>query len=187
MICAVMIAVMLMIGFAISGKIRQSMLKEYQVYDTAHQIHDKKLFEQAMKKNSGYAFVYGKLKTIDPVSDPEISGKYSYLKKKEQKYRQHSRIVTKTYTDSKGKTRTKTETEYYWTWDTIRTEDKTATRISFLDVEFAYEKIPFPATHEIETVKTGYHRRNVYYGTDAEFQGTIFTSLKDNTISNTKF
>ncbi len=186
-ICAVIIAVMFMIGLMISEKIRQSMMEKYQIYDTALQIDDKKLFEQAIKTNIGYAFVYGKLKTIDPVSYPEVSGEYSYLKKKEQKYRKHSRNVTKTYTDSKGKTRTKTETEDYWTWDTIRTESKTATRISFLDVEFDYEKIPFPESHQLETVKTGYHKRNVYYGTDAEFQGTIFTSLKENTINNTKF
>lgn len=184
----VIVALMLIIGFAISEKIRQSLLEDYQVYDTAAQIDDdKELFEYGMKTNVGYAFVYGELKTLDPVSYPEVSGKYSYIKKEEQEYRRHSRTVTKTYTDSKGKTHTKTEIEYYWTWDTMRTESKTATKISFLDVELAYEKIPFPSSHQIETVKTGYHKRNVYYGTETDFQGTLFTSLKENTINNTKF
>ncbi len=184
----VIVALMLIIGFAISEKIRQSLLEDYQVYDTAAQIDDdKELFEYGMKTNVGYAFVYGELKTLDPVSYPEVSGKYSYIKKEEQEYRRHSRTVTKTYTDSKGKTHTKTEIEYYWTWDTMRTESKTATKISFLDVEFAYEKIPFPSSHQIETVKTGYRKRNVYYGTETDFQGTLFTSLKENTINNTKF
>lgn len=184
----VIVALMLIIGFAISEKIRQSLLEDYQVYDTAAQIDDdKELFEYGMKTNVGYAFVYGELKTLDPVSYPEVSGKYSYIKKEEQEYRRHSRTVTKIYTDSKGKTHTKTEIEYYWTWDTMRTESKTATKISFLDVEFAYEKIPFPSSHQIETVKTGYHKRNVYYGTETDFQGTLFTSLKENTINNTKF
>lgn len=184
----VIVALMLIIGFAISEKIRQSLLEDYQVYDTAAQIdNDKELFEYGMKTNVGYAFVYGELKTLDPVSYPEVSGKYSYIKKEEQEYRRHSRTVTKTYTDSKGKTHTKTKIEYYWTWDTMRTESKTATKISFLDVEFAYAKIPFPSSHQIETVKTGYHKRNVYYGTETDFQGTLFTSLKENTINNTKF
>lgn len=183
----VIVALMLIIGFAISEKIRQSLLEDYQVYDTAAQVDDKELFEYGMETNVGYAFVYGELKTLDPVSYPEVSGKYSYIKKEEQEYRQHSRTVTKTYTDSKGKTHTKTEIEYYWTWDTMRTESKTATKISFLDVEFAYEKIPFPSSHQIDIVKTGYHRRNVYYGTETDFQGTLFTSLKENTINNTKF
>lgn len=184
----VIVALMLIIGFAISEKIRQSLLEDYQVYDTAAQIDDdKELFEYGMKTNVGYAFVYGELKTIDPVSYPEVSGKYSYITKEEQEYRQHSRTVTKTYTDSEGKTHTNTEIEFYWTWDTMRTESKTATKISFLDVEFAYEKIPFPSSHQLEIVKTGYHKRNVYYGTETDFQGTLFTTLKENTINNTKF
>ena len=32
-----------------------------------------------------------------------------------------------------------------------------------------------------------YRKRNVYYGTETDFQGTLFTSLKENTINNTKF
>lgn len=184
----VIVALMLIIGFAISEKIRQSLLEDYQVYDTAAQIDDdKELFEYGMKTNVGHAFVYGKLKALDTVSYPEVSGKYSYIRKEEQEYRLHSRTVTKTYTDSKGKTRTKTEIEYYWTWDTMKTESKTSTKISFLDVEFTYEKIPFPSSHQIKIVDTGYHRRNVYYATETDFQGTIFTSLKENTINNTNF
>lgn len=183
----VIIAFMLIIGFAISEKIRQSLLEDYQEYDTAARINDKELFEYGMNTNIGHAFVYGELKTLDPVSYPEVSGEYSYIKKEEQKYTRHYRTVTKEYKDSNGKKHTKTEKEYYWTWDTMRTESKKATRISFLNVEFAYEKIPFPSSHQIEIVKTGYHKRNVYYATDTDFQGTIFTSLKENTINDTKF
>ena len=169
----VIVAFMLIVGFAISEKIRQSLLEDYQVYDTAVQIDDdKELFEYGMKTNVGYSFVYGELKTLDPVSYSEVSGQYSYIKKEEQEYRRHSRTVSK---------------EYYWTWDTMRTESKKATQISFLDVEFAYEKIPFPPSHQLEIVNTGYHKRNVYYGTETDFQGTLFTSLKENTINNTKF
>lgn len=184
----VIVALMLIIGFAISEKIRQGLLEDYQVYDTSAQIDDdKELFEYGMETNIGYAFVYGELKTLDPVSYPEISGEYSYIKKEEQKYQKHYRYVEKEYKDSKGKKHTRKEEEEYWTWDTMRTDSKTATKISFLDVEFAYEKIPFPSSHQINIVKTGYHKRNVYYGTGTNFQGTIFTSLKDNTINETKF
>lgn len=183
----VIISLMLVIGFAISEKIRQSLLENYQIYDTAVRIDDKELFEYGMKTNVGYAFAYGELKTLDPVSYSEVSGNYSYIKKEEQEYRKHYRYVEEEYKDSNGKKHTRTKKEEYWTWDTMRTESKTATKISFLDVEFAYEKIPFPSSHHIETVKTGYHKRNVYYGTESDFQGTIFTSLKENTIHNTKF
>lgn len=183
----VIISLMLVIGFAISEKIRQSLLENYQIYDTAVRIDDKELFEYGMKTNVGYAFAYGELKTLDPVSYSEVSGNYSYIKKEEQEYIKHYRYVEEEYKDSNGNKHTRTKKEEYWTWDTMRTESKTATKISFLDVEFAYEKIPFPSSHHIETVKTGYHKRNVYYGTESDFQGTIFTSLKENTIHNTKF
>lgn len=183
----VIVAFMLIIGFAISEKIRQSLLEDYQVYDTAAQIDDKELFEYGMETNVGYAFVYGELKTLDPVSYREVSGKYSYIKKEEQEYRNHPQEVEKEYRDSKGKKHKKIVKEDHWTWDTMRTESKTATKISFLDVKFAYKKIPFPTSHQIDIVNTGYHKRNVYYGTGTKFQGTIFTSLKENTINNTKF
>lgn len=181
------ISFMFILGFAISEKIQLNLLESYQIYDTAAQIDSKELFEYGMKTNLGYAFVYGNLETLDPVSYSEVFGEYSYIKKEEQEYREHSRTVTKTYTDSEGRTQTKVEIEYYWTWDTMRTESKSATKISFLGVEFAYEKIPFPSSHQIEIIDTGYHKRNVYYATDTSFQGTLFTSLKENTINDTKF
>lgn len=181
------VALMLIIGFTISEKIRQSLLEDYQVYDTAVRMDNKELFEYGMETNIGCAFVYGELKALDPVSYPEVSGEYSYIKKEQQEYRNHPKKVEKEYTDSKGKKHKKVVEEDHWTWDTIRTESKSATRISFLDIEFAYEKIPFPSSHQVKIVNTGYHKRNVYYGTDTEFQGTIFTSLKENTINDTQF
>ena len=181
------VALMLTIGFPISEKIRQGLLEDYQVYDTAVRMDDKELFEYGMETDIGSAFVYGELKALDPVSYLEVSGEYSYIKKEQQEYRNHPKKVEKEYTDSKGKKHKKIVEEDHWTWDTMRTESKKATRISFLDIEFAYEKIPFPSSHQIKIVNTGYHKRNVYYGTDTEFQGTIFTSLKENTINDTNF
>ena len=183
----VIIGLMLSIGFMISESIQQSLLEKYQEYDTAVQIDSEDLFRYGMETDIGHAFVYGELKALDPVSFSEIDGKYSYIKKEEQEYTRHSRTVTRTYTDSNGNTKTKTEIEYYWTWDTMRTESKYSTKISFLNVEFEYSKIPFPSSNYITTLDTGYHKRNVYYGTGTRFKGTIFTTLKGNTINETSF
>jgi len=183
----VIIAIMVIIGFVINESIQQYLLEKYQTYDTAVQIESEELFRYGMKTGIGHAFVYGNLKTIDPVTFPEIGGAYSYIKKEEQEYRRHSRTVTKTYKDSNGNTKTKTEIEYYWTWDTMRTESKISTKISFLNVEFDYSKIPFPSSSQIATLDTGYHERNVYYGSKAECEGTIFTILSNDTISKTSF
>ena len=178
---------MLFLGFAISKKIRQNQLERYQSYDAAAKIDSTELFEQGIAKNVGLAFVYGELKAIDTVSYPEISGEYSYIKKEIQHYRKHSRTVEKKHKDSKGKTYTTTETEYYWKWDTTGTVSKTATKISFLGVEFDYKKIPFPRSHKIDIITTGFHERTIYYGTETSFQGTLFTSLNANTINESKF
>lgn len=183
----IIIAVMLVIGFFISNEIHQSLLEKYQEYDTAVQIDSEELFRHGMRTSVGNAFAYGDLIALDPVTYSEIEGEYSYIRKEEQEYRMHSRIVTETYMDLKGNAKTRTKTEYYWTWDTMRTENKTSTKISFLNVEFEYGKIPFPSSHQIKTLSTGYHKRNVYYGTETEFQGTIFTNLKENTINKTSF
>jgi len=183
----VIIGLMLSIGFIISESIQQSLLEQYQVYDTAVQIDSEDLFRYGMETDIGHAFVYGDLKTVDPVTFPEIDGQYSYIKKEEQEYTRHSRTVTTTYEDANGNTKTKTEIEYYWTWDTMRTERKSSTKISFLNVEFDYSKIPFPSSNYITTLNTGYHKRNVYYGTGTQFKGTIFSILKSNTINETSF
>ena len=175
----VIVAFMLLIGCGISGKIRQSILEDYQKYDTSVQIDTEELFRYGMRTNIGNAFVYGDLKALDPVSFSLVKGKYSYIEENQQKYTMHTRLVT--YTDDDGHTHTRTEE--YWEWDTVHIERKNATKISFLNVKFKYEKIPFPGSHHIATVKTGFHRRNVYYGTDTDYQGTIFTDLRNKTIN----
>jgi hypothetical protein len=181
------IALMIVIGLVIGEAIQQSVLEKYQVYDTAVRIDAEELFRYGMETSIGHAFVYGEIKTLDPVTYPELNGNYSYIQKEEQEYTRHSRTVVKTYKDAKGNTHTKTETEYYWTWDTVRTEEKTATKISFLNVEFEYSQISFLDTYEIATVKTGYHKRNVYYGKDTECEGTLFAILENDNISQTSF
>ena len=140
----VIITIMVIIGLVISDKINQSLLEQYLEYDTAVQIDTEELFRYGMSTNIGNAFVYGDLKAVDTVSFPEIEGKYSYIKKEEQEYRRHTRTKTEKYKDANGKTRTRTKTETYWSWDTMRTERKNSKKISFLNVEFEYGKIPFP-------------------------------------------
>lgn len=181
-------AIMIIAGFFIGNKIHQKQIEQYQQYDTAVQIDSQDLFLYGMKTNIGNAFVYGQLEALDPVCFPEFNGEYSYIKREKQKYTKHYRTVEKEYTDSNGNKHTRTVQEEYWTWDTVKTDVEMSTKISFLEIEFAYSKIIFPSPHHLATVRTGYHTRNVYYGTGTSFTGTIFTNLESNTIANkTKF
>lgn len=68
------IAMMLLIGFVISGRISNYILDRNEKYNKAIKIESSDLFEYGMRTNVGYAFVYGDLKAVDTVSYPEING-----------------------------------------------------------------------------------------------------------------
>lgn len=75
------IAMMLLIGFVISGRISNYILDRNEKYNKAIKIESSDLFEYGMRTNVGYAFVYGDLKAVDTVSYPEINGEYMYIEK----------------------------------------------------------------------------------------------------------
>lgn len=182
------IAIMLVFGFMIHGAISDSLMLRYQKYNTALQINeDTEMFKYAMKTSIGNAFVYGELKCVDAVTFPEIDGEYSQVKKVKERYTKHTHTVTKTYTDDDGDTHTYTEEEEYWTWDEIDSWSKTSTKITFLDIEFAYGQLDLPPSGYITTIKESSRIRYVYYGAPTKCSGTLFSNLKNNTINDSKF
>lgn len=183
----VIVCIMLTIGAIISGNINDAIMEKHQEYNTALQIDgDQNLFEYGMRTDVGNAFVYGELKALDTVTYPEIGGAYSYIEKIKEKYTRHTRTVTKTKTVN-GKTKTYTEQEVYWTWDYVDSWSKHSEKISFLNVEFDYGTIDFPYYSYITTQKESSKIRYVYYGSGTEYVGTLYASLKDDTISGTSF
>ena len=177
----VIIAVMTLIGFVIHGKISDSLMNEYQKYNTALQIEDNsEMFSYGMRTDIGNAFVYGDLKAVDTVTYPEIGGAYMYVEKVEEHYNMHTE--TYTTTDSKGHTQVHTRT--YWSWDYAGSEDIQCKEVSFCGVVFDSNKIKLPDDDYIDTIKTSSYVRYKYYGVGTEYTGTIYTVLTDNTISN---
>lgn len=150
-----------------------------EIYNKAVKIESHDMFTYGMRTNVGNAFVYGDLKAVDTVTYPEIGGEYMYVEKVKELYTQHTRTVTTTVN---GKTQTRIET--YWTWDRVGREDIQCKEISFLGVPFASDKIDLPSSSYIDMVKESSHVRYKYYGVGASHTGTIFTELKDNTISD---
>lgn len=178
------IAVMLLIGVLISSKISEHQLDANEVYNKAVKIDNTDLFQYGMDTNVGNAFVYGDLVPVDTVTYTEIGGEYMYIEKVKEKYTKHTRTVT--YKDSNGKTHTKKET--YWTWDRVDSEDKKCQEISFCGITFNSNKIDLPSTDYIDTIKESSHIRYKYYGVGTNYIGTIFTDLREQTISdNTQF
>lgn len=181
------ISVLLIMGLFISNKIYENKLDSERKYNTAVKIdNDANLFEYGMNTNIGHAFVYGPLKAVDTVSYPDIDGEYLYLKKVKERYTMHTRTVTYT-TGSGDNKQTHTKIEHYWTWDYVDSESQKSKQIQFLDSIFDSNIISIPNEHYIDTIEESSTIRYVYYGVDKEHIGTIFTELKNNTISSCEF
>lgn len=174
------IALMLIVGVVIAGKISDRIMDSNEKYNKAVKIEDEELFKYGMSTSIGNAFVYGVLEVIDPITYSEIGGEYSYIEKIKEEYTMHTRTVT--YTDSKGKTKTKIET--YWTWDVVRRENIKSQKATFLGVEFDFSKFTNLQDNYITTIKESSDIRYKYYGSPTKATGTIFTSLQDNNIGN---
>lgn len=174
------VAVMMILGFVIAGRIDAYQIQKNPEYYSALQITDTEQFQYGMETSVGNAFVYGTLEAVDPVTYPEIGGEYLYAEKDEEHYNRHTRTVTTT--DSEGHKHTRTEV--YWTWDHVGSESIHSNRISFLGIEMDYNKIQTPAARYIDTIKKSSRVRFKYYGTPVESVGTIYTDLRDGVISD---
>lgn len=173
------IAVMILVGILISSKISEHQMDKNEIYNKAVKIESQELFQYGMDTNVGNAFVYGDLKVVDTVTYPEIGGKYMYVEKVKERYTMHTRRV------KSGKTY---HTQVYWTWDRVDSEDIKCKKISFCGVKFASSKIDLPSANYIDKIKKSSHIRYKYYGVSTKYKGTIFTNLRDKTISdNTSF
>lgn len=187
-------AVMLIIGFIISGKITDYENDKNAEYQKAVHITNSELFQYGMETNVGNAFVYGEIEPVDTVTFEEIGGEYLYVEKIEEWYERHERKVIKK--DKNGKKYT--EIEVYYKWETKSRESKHADEIEFCQTVFPYGKIRIPSKQYIDTISGGKEWswrsgervkvRFKYYGVSANHTGTIYTRLADNTISdNTPF
>lgn len=173
------IVIFLLIGVLISGKISEHQIEENEKYNKAVKIESRDLFQYGMDTNIGNAFVYGDLKAVDTVTYNEIGGKYMYVKKVKEKYTRHTRRVS----HGSGKHRYYT-TQVYWTWDYAGKESKKCKEINFCGVILKSKKIDLPSSDYITTIKESSHIRYKYYGVKTKYTGTIFTVLKNKTISD---
>ncbi|MBQ3513464.1 MAG: hypothetical protein IJA32_06665 [Lachnospiraceae bacterium] len=181
------VAIMLLLGILISGKISEKQMDENEIYNKAVKIEEAELFQYGMETNVGYAFVYGDLKPVDTVTYPELGGAYMYVKKVEEQYTMHTRQVAHTKTVN-GKTETYYTTETYWSWDTVGSESIRCKEVSFCGIAFNSNRFNLPNPTYIDTINESAYIRYKYYGTGTEYKGTIFTELRNNTISdNTSF
>ena len=179
------VAVMLLIGFVIAGKIEAHQIDKNAEYNKAVHITDSVMFQYGMNTNLGNAFVYGDLYAVDPVTFPELGGEYLYVEKVEEHYNRHTQIVTKTRTNSKGEIETYEEEEVYYSWDYYDSWEQHSKKIRFCGIEFDSGKIRRPGSRYIKTEQSFLSDiRFVYSGCQIKYTGTIYTDLRNNTISD---
>ena len=178
------IAAFLIGGFLISGRIQDRIDDANIKYNTAVKIDcsdSNELFVYGMRTNIGNTFVYGKLIAVDPVSYPDIDGEYMEVKKTKEKYTMHTRQVAHTRTVN-GRTQTYYTTQVYYSWDYAGSESKKCAKVRFCDVEFSSSRIDLPPLEHIDTQTFG-NIRYIYEGSKTEYFGTLFSDLREDTIS----
>ena len=173
------VVILLLFGFLIGDAIQEKQMDKNEVYNKAVKIESTDMFEYGMRTNVGNAFVYGDLQAVDTVTYPEIGGAYMYVEKVKERYTMHTRTVTTTVN---GRTQTRTET--YWTWDRVGSEEIQCNEITFLGVTFDSDKIDLPVSEYITMIKESSHVRYKYYAVNTNYTGTIFTDLRNDTISD---
>lgn len=179
LVSIVIIGLMLILGMALSNEIFMQHTDDMETYNKALKVDTVEMFQYGMKTNVGNAFVYGELKAVDTVTYPEIGGNYMYVEKTREEYTRHTRIVT--YQDSNGNTKTRTET--YYSWDEVSNEEQRCREVTFCGTTFSSYKFKLPTPTYITTKKVSSDVRYVYEGVFAQYKGTVFTDLRDNTIS----
>lgn len=177
------IAVMIVVGMVIGNNIDNHILDQNEEYNRAIKIKHDDVFQYGMETNVGNAFVYGKLQPVDTVTYREIGGKYYYIEKIKERYTRHEKEVTET--DRKG--RKHTRIKVWYSWDKVSSDDKTCKNIIFAGKKFKSDKISFIDDSYIRTIYKWSKVRYKYYGMKAKpIKGTVYTKLKNNTISECK-
>ena len=191
LVCIAITLLLIGIGFLTSSAIKNVEYENNEKYHKSLKIdNDEDTFKYALKTNVGYVLVNGNVKT-EGISIDGINGKYFYIKKVKERYTEHTRQVAHTRTVSDGKGGTKTETYYttetYWEWDYVSSEEKHVDKFTFSGVEFDYNTIKFYNNKHIDTIKESSKIRYKYYAIPTEFNGTLFTFIENNTITQNEF
>lgn len=176
------------LGIIISEAIKNNVNESNEKYYKALKINnDEEMFKYAIKTNVGYTLASGTIRAINGISIDELDGIYLSIKKVKEEYRKHYREEKHTRIKSDGTEEIYYTTEEYWTWDYVEEEKIHVDKFNFLGVDFDYDTIEFYNQSYNTTKEVEYHIRYKYYTIPIEFEGTLFTYINNNTITQNKF
>lgn len=128
LVSSVILCAMLTVGLFINSSISEHTAAKNEVLISAVQIDSPSTFAHALKTNVGNVLAYGTLEAVDPVSFPELSGRFLAANKIREEYTMH--VETYTVTDSEGNSHVETRT--YWSWDYSGQATEQASTVTFL-------------------------------------------------------
>ena len=176
------------LGIIISEAIKNNVNESNEKYYKALKINnDEEMFKYAIKTNVGYTLASGTIRAINGISIDELDGIYLSIKKVKEEYRKHYREEKHTRIKSDGTEEIYYTTEEYWTWDYVEEEKIHVDKFNFLGVDVDYDTIEFYNQSYNTTKEVEYHIRYKYYTIPIEFEGTLFTYINNNTITQNKF
>lgn len=175
------IAGILLAAYLKVRKMRSDTQRSAELRKAVH-LDNRDMFCYGMDTDVGNAFVYGELRAVDPVSVPALYGEYYCISRVEEEYVEKTRYVTESvYRNGQMETERKEET--YYEWEEISTKRIHCRRVTFMDVEFPYEKIPLHPTAVVKSSTVG-DRKCTWYAAPSVMQGTLYTWLGNHTIAD---
>ena len=194
----VIIGVLVIVGFIISGKIDNKIQEQNLIYNSSPHVETVQDFKDRLSTDKRTIFASGHVSTVNPVDfsmiykklwkSPNASdlptGQYLYVEIEREHYTKH----TRTETDSEGRKHTKT----YYTWDHEETVRNWASSVVFNDVTFPTSKFDFKISKERISTAKHFDDRWFFRVIPSDSDGIIFTEvadgkIKDDTPFYTKF
>lgn len=202
------VSIIIIVAFIVSGlfisncieKKQQEVAEKY--YKSLKIDNDSKMFDYNMKTNGGNTLAYGNGKVIDPVSVPELNGKYAVVVKYTERYEKH--IEYEEVEDEDGETHIEEVVKY--SWDRIHTDYLKSNKVNFLEKEFSSDVFHLGSGSRVdlekevsEQYKNLYHWGYLYQNADwvedvgdirwyftvvpTEFKGSLFLNLNGENIT----
>lgn len=177
------VGVMVLIGFFVSGFIEEKVNDSNLRYNQAVALLTNDQFKHALDTDVGYVFANGRLVADSPVKNEHLEGEYLSVYVEHQQYRKHTRRVAYTVTDSKGRSHTKYRTETYWSWDTMSRSSSHSPTVTYCGVKFPYNKFGYSWIGSDTTRhSTGWHARDEVTVVPKTFVASVFGEAKSKTL-----
>ena len=180
------VCIMVGLGILISNHIMSDWCeKEMSVFSSVKIENDYDKFDYIMRTNAGDFLADGVLEAANPVSIPDIKGRYLKIRKVKETYNMH----TRTYTTSDGEGHTQTHTEIYWSWDYEGEDNFVADSIRFLGKTFVFDSVDMKRWPDCfdTTINETSHLRYIYSAYPERTNGIMSGKTQNKSFYNLSF